>query len=78
MAVFELCVREIRNIPEYERFLLGLTPDEMRVCVTEGPIVVVNVTELGSYAIVVSSSKIKSFELRELSPSGARKWLNRQ
>ena len=78
VAAFESCVREIRDIPGHERFLLGLTPDEMRACVTEGPIVVVNVTELGSHAIVVLSSEIKSFELPELSPLAARRWLNRQ
>lgn len=78
VAAFELCVQGIRNIPGYERFLLGLTPAEMCACATEGPIVVVNVTTLGSHAMVVSSSEIKSIELPKLPASDARRWLNRQ
>ncbi|PVI00224.1 TPR-like protein [Periconia macrospinosa] len=78
VAAFELCVQNIRNIPGYERFLLGLTPAEMCACAMEGPIVVVNVTTIGSHAIVVSSSEIKSMELPKLSASDAWRWLNRQ
>ena len=43
----------------------------MQVCVTEGPIVMVNITELNSHAIIVLSSEIKSFKLQELLLLGA-------
>jgi tetratricopeptide (TPR) repeat protein len=78
VAAFDLCVQDIRNILGYERFLLGLTRAEMRVCASEGPIVVVNVTDLGSHAIIVSLSEIKSLELPKLSPEEARSWVDRQ
>jgi tetratricopeptide (TPR) repeat protein len=73
VAAFNSCVRKIREIPGYERFLLGPTPTEMQACATEGWIVVVNITDLGSDAIIVSSSsKIKRLELPNLSPREAR------
>lgn len=74
VAAFERCVNDIRNIPGYDRFFLGLTPAEMRTCATEGLIVVVNVTIIASHAIIVSSSEIKSIELPKLSTSGAQRW----
>jgi len=78
VAAFDSCVQEIRNIPGNERFLLGLTPAEMRACAPGGLIVVVNVTDLGSHAIIVSSSGIKSLELPKLFPGEARGWLGRR
>jgi len=78
VAAFNSCIQEIRKIPGYERFLLGLTLAEMRACASEGPVVIVNVTDLGSHAIIVSSSEIKSLELPKLSPQEARSWLNRR
>jgi len=76
VAAFDSCVQEIQIIPGYERFLLGLTPAEMQACASEGPIVVVNVTDVGSHAIIVSSSEIKSLELPMLSPREARTWID--
>jgi hypothetical protein len=78
VAAFESCVQEIRNIPGHERFLLGLTPDEMRAYAAKGPIVIINMTDLGCHAIVVSSSEITTLELPQLLPSEARRWLNKQ
>ena len=76
-AAFNLFVQKIRNIPGYDRFLLGFTLDGMRACASEGPIIVVNVTNIGSHAIIIMSSDIKSLELPELSPTEARRWLKR-
>jgi hypothetical protein len=78
VAVFESCIQEMRDTPGYGRFLVGLTPNEMRACAVEGPIIVVNITDLGAHATIVLSSEIKSIELPNLLPSEARKWLNRQ
>ena len=75
---FELCIREIRNIPGYERFLLGLTTTEMQACASKGSIIIINVTNLGSHAIIVSSTEIRSLNLPNLYASKARSWLNRE
>jgi hypothetical protein len=68
MAAFKSFVQEIRNISGYERFLLGLTLAQMRACATEGPIIIVNLTGLGSHAIIIRSLEIKSLGLPKLSP----------
>ena len=77
VTAFDSCIRKIRNIQGYERFLLGLTVDKMRACASEGPIIIVNVTDIGGHAIIVSSSGVKSLALSKLSSTDVRKWLNR-
>lgn len=76
IEAFGSCVEKIRNIPGYDRFLLALTPAAMRKCASRGTIVVVNVTELGSHAILVTPVRIKSLELPRLSATDAQRWLN--
>lgn len=68
---FELYIQEIHNIPSYERFLLGLTTTEMQVYISKGSIIIINVTDLSSYTIIVSSTEIKNLKLTNLSASKA-------
>ncbi|ENH65710.1 Putative 30S ribosomal protein S17P-like protein [Fusarium oxysporum f. sp. cubense race 1] len=53
LTEFNDCVREIRNLPSYERFLLGQTVSEMQDSASGGTIIIVNVTGLRSDAILV-------------------------
>jgi tetratricopeptide (TPR) repeat protein len=57
------CLREIRQKDGYEGFLLQPGIDELKACADEGPIVVVNVTDISSDAIIVSKDKITSIPL---------------
>jgi hypothetical protein len=64
-AIIELdaCKDEIRNIAGHERFLLNQTTAEMRECATGGTIVVVNITNFRSDAIIISPAAITTLEL---------------
>ncbi|KAH8895994.1 hypothetical protein GQ53DRAFT_681623 [Thozetella sp. PMI_491] len=64
----DACIHDIRQtVPGQERFLLGPTVEEMKRHAVEGPIVVVNVTDIASDAIIVSHNVIKSLPLPGLS-----------
>lgn len=62
----EACISDIRQLPGQERFLLGPISEELKSCATEGPIVVVNITDFRSDVIIVSKSVIKAVELAGL------------
>jgi hypothetical protein len=53
----EECTSSIRQLPGHERFLLGPTLDELREMTSEGPIVMVNVTDIRNDAIIVTEFK---------------------
>jgi hypothetical protein len=76
-AVNELedCVRSIRQLPGHERFLLGPTPEELKGLASDGPIVVVNLTDIRSDAIIVTSSTVESAMLPELTLIEAIEWI---
>ncbi|KAK3934877.1 hypothetical protein QBC46DRAFT_347180 [Diplogelasinospora grovesii] len=59
-AVGELdaCIREIRGIVGFERFLLGQTVAEMQDCASAGTVVVINIAEIRSDAILVSPTGV--------------------
>ena len=72
------CINEIRDIPGHERFLLGQTTAAMQECAAGGSIVVVNITEFWSDAILVSPTAIKTISLPELSSADAKAWLGKE
>lgn len=78
LAQLEACILEIRAIAGHERFWLGQTTDEMQSCAVGGTIVIVNITELRSDAILVSPSAIKTVNLPNLKASEAKVWLGKQ
>ncbi len=71
------CIEEIRSIPGHERFLLGQTVTQMQECAVDGTIIVINLAEFRSDAIIVSVSTIRTLNLPELSVLGAKDWLNK-
>ncbi|EGU86245.1 hypothetical protein FOXB_03237, partial [Fusarium oxysporum f. sp. conglutinans Fo5176] len=73
-AELDMCLKEIRCVPGHERFMLGQTVTEMQECITEGSIVVINITDFRSDAIIVSSNSLRTIVLPELSASKARLW----
>ncbi|KAK2931918.1 hypothetical protein FoTM2_009436 [Fusarium oxysporum f. sp. vasinfectum] len=76
-AELDMCLKEIRCVPGHERFMLGQTITEMQKCITEGSIVVINVTDFRSDAIIVSNNSLRTIVLPELSASKARLWVSK-
>ena len=74
----DLCIQAIRRLPGYNRFLLGQTTAEMQACALGGNIVLVNITEMRSDAIMISSAEIKTLRLSELSASTVKGWLQKK
>ncbi|KAG7403689.1 hypothetical protein Forpe1208_v016358 [Fusarium oxysporum f. sp. rapae] len=76
-AALDTCLKEIRRVPGHERFMLGQTVAEMQECITEGSIVVINITDFRSDAIIISSNSLRTVALAELSASDARSWVSK-
>ncbi|KAL9595915.1 MAG: hypothetical protein Q9179_004797, partial [Wetmoreana sp. 5 TL-2023] len=76
-AVTELdeCIQSIRRLPGHQRFLLGPTLDELKGWATEGPIAVVNLTDIRSDAIIVTGSGVNSIRLLTLTKTDVLKWI---
>ncbi|RKK76947.1 hypothetical protein BFJ68_g18006 [Fusarium oxysporum] len=77
VAELDTCLKEIRRVPGHERFMLGQTVAEMKECITKGSIVVINITDFRSDAIVISSNSLRTIVLPELSASDARYWVSK-
>jgi tetratricopeptide (TPR) repeat protein len=73
----DMCLKEIRCVPGHERFMLGQTVAEMQECITEGSIVVINITDFRSDAIIISSNSLRTIILPELSTFDARSWVSK-
>jgi hypothetical protein len=76
-AELDMCLKEIRCVPGHERFMLGQTVTEMQECITEGSIVVINITNFRSDAIIISNNSLRTIVLPELSASKARLWVSK-
>ena len=59
----EHCLQRIRQQDGYSRFLLEPSVEELKKAAEEGPVIVVNATDIGSHAIIVSNSSIKAIPL---------------
>ncbi|KAK2931583.1 hypothetical protein FoTM2_009095 [Fusarium oxysporum f. sp. vasinfectum] len=73
----DMCLKEIRCVPGHERFMLGQTVTEMQECITGGSIVVINITDFRSDAIIVSNNSLRTIVLPELCASKARLWVSK-
>ncbi|EMD64887.1 hypothetical protein COCSADRAFT_356084 [Bipolaris sorokiniana ND90Pr] len=62
----EDCERRIRQEQGFEHFLQPPSTEELTACASEGPIVIVNATDIGSDAILVLLSGPKAIALTEL------------
>ena len=65
-AEFQAIVDRIRKLDGFERFLLGPSEEEVKSIALHGSLVVLNVAELRSDAIIVSSESIRSLSLPSL------------
>ena len=71
VSSLEDCLHRIRQKPGYERFLLEPTVHELKQCANEGPIVIVNVTDIRCDAIIVSTAEVQAIALPEMNSSQA-------
>ncbi|KAJ6439162.1 putative reverse transcriptase [Purpureocillium lavendulum] len=78
LAELNRCVLEIRGLAGYERFLLGQTVAEMQECALEGTIVVVNITDFRSDAILLSKRGIWTLNLPRMLALDAKTWLSKK
>ncbi|KAH8807488.1 CHAT domain-containing protein [Xylogone sp. PMI_703] len=62
----EKCLEEIRQTEGNQDFLKELPIDQMMACAEDGPIVVVNVTDISSDAILISISQIVTVSLPDI------------
>ena len=67
----EACLHRICLESGYERLLLEPTVDELQQLASEGPIVIVNATDIECDAIIVSPSKVQAIALPEMNSSQA-------
>lgn len=77
MKDLDECLCEIRDIAGYEGFLLPLGRVEMQQCADGGAVVVVNVTNMRSDAIFMTTDAVQSLPLPGMSISEVKKWLGR-
>lgn len=70
----ENCIENIRQQSEFHRFLLGPSKREFKEAAREGPIAVVNITDIRSDAFITSTFTIKAISLPKLRSSEARGW----
>jgi tetratricopeptide (TPR) repeat protein len=76
-AIEELdgCVNDIRQLPGFGQFQRGLTPKQMLRCSAEGCIVVVNITNIRSDAVIISTDGFKTIPIPDLDASQAKDWI---
>jgi len=75
---YEACIEKIRSLPNHERFLLGPNIPEMQDLAVDGSIIVVNIAELRSDAIIVSSAGTRTVNLPSQTAQEALRWLNKE
>lgn len=74
-AELDACLNNIRSTPRHKHFLMGQTVHEIQECAAEGYIVIVNITEFGSDAILISRHTLMKVELSEQLAHEAKDWL---
>ncbi len=62
----EDCLHRIRQEQGYDRFLLESTVQELQQCANEGPIVIVNITDIRCDSIIVTATEIQAIALPEM------------
>ena len=73
-----LIEHDIRNVPGLSQFSLGQSIEDMQMSAEQGCIVVVNVSELRSDAIIISSNKIQTLNLPQMKAEKLRSLLAKQ
>jgi hypothetical protein len=65
LAEIRICADKIRQLSGYERFQMSQEINELKWQATEGPILVVNVSDIRADAIIITPSEIRALHLPE-------------
>lgn len=68
----DAAIAQARALPGFEKFLLPLTAGELRQAAGEGPVVLVNVDEIRSDALVLTADRVRHVALPALSAAIVR------
>ncbi|KAH6649509.1 CHAT domain-containing protein [Chaetomium tenue] len=60
-----LCIEEIRKLEGHERFRMPLVPDDWKALASTGPIVMVNMSDIGRHAILITPKDVTAIELQD-------------
>ncbi|MFI5953111.1 CHAT domain-containing protein [Cryptosporangium sp. NPDC051539] len=71
-ARFTSLVAEIRELPDFARFLLPPTVDDLRQAAGQGPIVAVNVSEVRCDALILTTAGVQLLPLPDLTEEAVR------
>ncbi|CAF9931585.1 MAG: hypothetical protein GOMPHAMPRED_005962 [Gomphillus americanus] len=74
----ELCIQSIRELPGQEQFMATQSIEDMQACAADGTVVVVNVTDSRSDAIILSTKAIHTASLPDEFGPEARKWISKE
>ena len=77
-AELELCIQSIQGVPGQELFMAAQSIEAMQACAVGGNVVVVNISQLRSDAIIVSPTGIRTIRLPRLSAADAEIWIGKQ
>jgi len=72
----EKCIQHIQQLPGFEDFQKSLTAKQMQNCSTKGSIVVVNITNLRSDAIIITTHGFQVFSFSALCARQANDWID--
>ncbi|PWI64512.1 hypothetical protein PCL_09593 [Purpureocillium lilacinum] len=75
---FDEVLHEIRKLPGQERFFRGPTAEELQSRAADGSIVVVNIADQRSDAILVSQSDIRLLRLPALEKEQVQNWIKKE
>jgi hypothetical protein len=77
-AELELCIKSLQGVPGQELFMAAQSTEAMQACAVGGNVIVVNVSQLRSDAIIVSLTGIRTIRLSSLSAAYAEIWIGKQ
>lgn len=72
------CIHLIRKLPGYDRFLLAPSIREVQRVMSDGSIILINISNIRSDAIIVSKAAVKSVHLLDLSFTKATEWAKKR
>ena len=71
----EACIEDIREQRDFERFLLGPSREELKLAAVEGPIVIVNISQIRSDSIIITHSGVRALHLPRLTEDATLNWM---
>ncbi len=69
-------IEHIRSLPDFERFLVALTENELKAAAASGPVVIVNVSEYRCDALIIEKNKLRALPLPQLAATSSGSWGN--